>query len=677
MDVPLSADEERELVNWLADEINAALDARATVIQQGGDLDYWHWLYEQGRKASSAKPWASAADLGSYIPTEKVDAMRARIVKTVFTEPVWVVEGWGRDAQRAPIVEEFHQWKTEEERLQTILGKAFHLALVEGTGVLECYERTERRLVRKQETVVPQASPDGGLVFDVKGQPEPARQPDGQLLPATDEQQPQMDLVTEQTVMRRGPGYRVLSLRDFLFLPGHAADVDGLWGYAKRFYRRVPELQQREKDGVYRHVEALDDADERTQTESQRAAGQDVAVQRGPTAEKELWEVLFLSDLDGKGERWYVATLSVSRRVLLRLQHDDLGRPRFFAFTPFPRADSVYGYSLVGHKLITTSEEHTALRNMVADRSALATNAPIKRVQGALWNPDTQPWGPRAVIDVRDVREIEPMQVPDVPPSAIERERAIITAAERVSGLNDVALGTLPQQDRTLGEVQLVTEQSFVRMEEAIHYIQEQLEDLWQVRNELWIRALQQGEGEPAPTRMVQSLESHGVVLPDGAVTAAMLRGAFRGKPRGSVETADLLRLRADFNGFLQSLPPLIALFPQLGLYLGQPQAARALLEHALRVYRVPDRQAFLGPPPETMGQFPPPLLPGLPGMAGVGPMGSPSPGGPSMSGQPGAQTPPLAGATPAGPPTLGGNGGMDPLLSQILASMSTSRPMG
>lgn len=667
MTVQLSQDDERELVNWLADEITAALDARATVIQQGGDLDYWHYLYEQGRKSTAAKPWAQAADLGSYLPTEKVDAMRARMTKTIFTEPVWVVEGWGRDAQRAPLVEEFHQWKAEEERLQSILGKVLHLALVEGTGVLECYERSERRVVRKQEEVLAAPSPDGGLVFDAKGEPEPARQPDGQLVPVQDETQPSIRLITEQEVRRRGPGYRVLSLRDFLFLPGHAADIDSLWGYAKRFYRRVPELKQREKEGVYRNIDALDTADERQQTEAQRAAGQEIAVQRGPTAEKELWEVLFLADLDGDGvEEWYVATLSASRRVLLRLQHDDLGRPRFFPFTPFPRSDSVYGYSLVGHKLITVTEEHTAIRNMVADRSALATNAPIKRVQGALWNPAEQPWGPRAVLDVRDLRELEAMQVPDVPPSAIEREQNIAQAAERVSGLNDVALGTLPQQDRTLGEVQLVTEQSFVRMEESIHYIQETMEDLWQVRHELWIRALESSEGEPAPVGMVKTLETRGVELPQGAVTAPLLRGTFRGKPRGSVETADLMRQRADQMAFLQFLVMFGKMFPMAGQLLGTPQATRALLEHALRVFRVPDRQAFLGPPPEQMGLgFPPPLL------GGMG-MGGPSMGGPPPAGPPGP------GPSPAGPPPPQGAGGpmTDPLLAQLLASMSSSGPM-
>jgi len=667
--VPVPEADATALVTWLADEVQGALDARARVIGAGGDLDYWQWLYEQGRRATKDKPWADAADLGSYIPTEKVDALRARLVRTIFTEPIWVVEGWGADAARAPLVEEWHQWKAEEERLQGILGKVLHQSLVEGTGVLEVYEKAERRVQTRRERVMPRLNPDGGFELDARGLPQPDRDEAGAFVPVLRDEAPSVEvLVRDPSVVRRGPGYRVLSLRDFLVLPGHAQDTQGVWGYAKRFWRRMPDLRQREAEGVYRDVDRLDDADEREQTQAMRLAGQEIATQRGPTAEKELWEVQFLADLDEDGlEEWYVATLSVSRRVLLRLQHEDLGRPRYLLFTPLPRPDSVYGYSLVGHKLATVAEEHTALRNMIADRSALVTNAPIKRMAGALWDPAEQPWGARAVIDVRDPRELEPVTVPDVPTSAIERERNIVTVAERVSGLNDVALGTLPQQDRTLGEVQLVTEQSFVRMEESIHYLQETLEDLWVLRQELWLRALETGEarGEAVPAGMVRSLEMRGVELEQaGTITAANLRGKFRGKPRGSVETADLMRLRQDFNGLLQAFAALGKMFPMVGQYLGQPQAVRALLEQALRVYRVPDRQAFLGAP--GMPLMAPPLLPGM----GVGLPPGAGPGNPMLGGSAGVS--PGPGGPPGAPPGVGGPG-----LWSALASGGLGGPGG
>ena len=135
-DVKLTDEEHDDLTRWLCKELQNALDARASIIAPGGQLDYWHWLYRQGKKDPQDLPWTGAANLSSPIVPQYVDALRARFLKTVFVEPIWVVEGWGSAAQRAPLVEEFHQWKAEEERLQTWLGRAFDLCLIEGTGVL-------------------------------------------------------------------------------------------------------------------------------------------------------------------------------------------------------------------------------------------------------------------------------------------------------------------------------------------------------------------------------------------------------------------------------------------------------------------------------------------------------------------------------------------------------------
>ena len=103
-----------------------------------------------------------------------------------------------------------------------------------------------------------------------------------------------------------------LSLRDFLLLPGHAIDDSELFGYAKRFWRRVPELQARVEQGIYAQaaVDALGTVSDRVTPQQQQAEGQQLAPQRDATAEKELWEVLFLRDLDEDGlEEWYVATV--------------------------------------------------------------------------------------------------------------------------------------------------------------------------------------------------------------------------------------------------------------------------------------------------------------------------------------------------------------------------------
>jgi hypothetical protein len=225
----------------------------------------------------------------------------------------------------------------------------------------------------------------------------------------------------------------------------------------------------------------------------------------------------------------------------------------------------------------------------LADRAALVVQAPIKRLEGALWDPTDVPWGPKAIIDVRDMREIEPIQIPDMNQAAIGREQEILQASERVAGINDVALGTVPQQSRTLGEVNLVAEQSFVRMEEVTKHIQETLEELGLLRHIIWQRTLaENGDEFQMPNGVLVGLETRGVQVGTRQDERQMLlqamQGTYRFKPRGSVESADIRAQRQDFVEFLRVIPQLTQLWPAIGqVLMFNQQAARSVLEQAVR----------------------------------------------------------------------------------------------
>ncbi len=589
---------------WLCQEILAAEAARPIALSE---IEQWHGLYEQKRqRTGKQKPWADAADLTSYIPTEKVDALRARIVRTIFVDPIWTVEGYGDSAQKAPFVEEFHSWKAEEEGVQLYVSDAIHTALIETRGVLEVYEDTAERLTKRKQRVALELTSDGRPIVGADGQFKLQVGEDGKFVEVADDTTPSAEIVADTPErVRVGPAYRLIPYRDFLALPGHAKDKRDLWGYAKHFTRRLPELLRSAKAGIYDRDAVLDLGTDNEIAEATTLSGEGIPVATGSnesaTAEKDLWEVLCLYDFDDKGERWYTATLSVNKQVLLRLRHDDLGA-RYVCLIPFRRPGrALEGYSLVGHKLISVTAEHEAWRNMNADRAALQNCAPIKRLETALWDPDLQPFGPKAVIDVRDMREVEPMVIPDLTAASNVRENEALQASERLTGLNDVALGVGPQESRTLGEVQMVTEQSFVRMEEAVRNIQEGLEDLAQIRHKIWQRVLaEQGTGMPMPDRVLLGLESRAVPIQEEEsgrrFTADMLAGVFKFKPRGSVETADVSGQRQDFVQFLQVLPQLMQFWPALaGAIQGNTRAAKAILAQAIRLFRVSDKQAFLG----------------------------------------------------------------------------------
>lgn len=643
-DVELSAEKREAFAQWLCREIENAKAARSVPLPE---VEYWWTLYEQGRtRAGQSMPWQDAADLTSPLGTEKVDALRARIMKTVFVDPVWTVEGWGDSAKKAPFVEDFHQWQVEAEGLQPFLSRTFQASLIETRGVLEVYEDTTYRTVRKTIRAQVQLTPDGQPVLDAQFQPVLMKDESDNFIEVTDPNVASAEVVVDiPERVRKGPGYRVLPYKNFLVLPSHAKEKADIWGYAKYFTKRWDLLQADARRGIF-DAEAVQRIHDNPDVSAERTLSgnpEPVAAQEGATAEKELWEIQLLHDLDGKGLRWYVATVHLPTQTLLRLVHEDHATHRFIVFVPFPRSDKSHeGYSFIGNKLITIIEEHTAWRNMLADRASLEIAAPIKRQQGALWDPDIQPFGPKAVIDVRDMKEIEAMQLPAQMQGAITREQEIVSAGERVAGINDVALGQSPQGQQTLGEVNIVTEQSFVRMDEVIKNLQEPLEDLWQVRQAIWINCLKEkdagGDGMYAPASLIAGLEDRGGDV-SGMVTADMLEGKFRGKPRGSTENADITRQRTDYVQFMQSLGLMFKTWPALQQVIGMnPEAAKSAVEQALRLFRIPDKQAWLGQPqqPQAPGMPPvdrwsviaqPPAPPGLPpGMMppGAAPQGMP-----------------------------------------------------
>lgn len=640
-DVKLSREERENLAIWLSTELDNALNVR-----NDQEIAYFHTLYEQGRtRGPKNSPWPDAADLTSPIGTEKVDALRSRIVRTIFSEQIWAVEGWGEAASKAPFVEEFLNWQAEVSGVQGVFSRAVHLSLIEPRGVIEVYEDVIRRPVRRQIRATLQLAEDGTALVGPDLQPVFQQGPDGKYLEAPEDGQtdpmtgqplpptPSADLaVDDYELVCHGPRVRAIPTRDFLQLPAHAREQSEVWGYAKRFWRTLDSLKERVEQDIYdaAAVKAIGTEDEKASAESLSGEPMPVATKEGGLAEKELFEVTFLKELDKTGLRWFVATIHKDQREILRLKYDEIGKPRYFSLVPFPKPDSLEGYSFIGNKLITVIEENTAWRNMLADRAAVQVQAPMLKLQGALWDPDESPIGPKSVLTVRSMNEVAPLQLPDYTGPARERILDTERQAEKLAGMSDIASGTNPNEDRTLGETQLISANSEVRIEEVIRNIQEPLEEIAQVLMAMWKRALgEMPDGMELPPSVLQGLETRGAnvanAMPNKRLTVAMLEGTYRFKPKGSVETADKPRQQRMFNEGLQVLANLAGASPMIAAIIQQPKVAKALLEKWVYLYSVSDKQAFLGQ--DAMNLLVTQMqTPGMPGMPGAPP---PPPGAP------------------------------------------------
>src|SRR5690348_4372976 len=162
-DVTLNAEKRDDFAHWICNEVLNAEAARPIPIER---IQYWWTIYEQGYTRTQTSPWQDAADLTSYLGTEKVDAMGARVMRTVWVDPVWTVEGWGQSASKAPFVEDFHQWTQESEGLQAYVGRVIKRSLMEPRGVLKVFEDTTERLVRKNIRTKVAMKPDAPYVMD-------------------------------------------------------------------------------------------------------------------------------------------------------------------------------------------------------------------------------------------------------------------------------------------------------------------------------------------------------------------------------------------------------------------------------------------------------------------------------------------------------------------------------
>jgi hypothetical protein len=652
-----------DIAGWVIRELETAIDTRnASGAEQ--DIKYAWDYYEQNRTRGASAPWPDAADLTSPMPSEYTDALHARAMQTIFTEPVYTVEGRGDAARRAPIVEEYIQYGVEDSRLQSYLDDCLMRAWVEGVGTLEISEAFEMRREQQRKRVKLDVDPASGMpVMGEDNQPALARNPDtGDYLDAEEQDTHTAEVdVDVLEPIRMGPEFDVVPYLDFLVLPIHARSRQQIWGYAKRFWRRVPELKARAALGYYdaTAVEELGENNERQTITDEAPAVKLVADQRGPTAQKELYEVQVLADFDGKGERWYRLTVSLQKRQLLRLKRDDR-TTRYIRFIPFPRPGSVdRGYSLITNKLLTVAEQDTAVRNMWADRAALAASAPVKRLQGALWDPYEQPIGPRSVLDVRDMNEVQPMEFKDVPQSVAAWKQELRNDADRLVGQNDTSLGAETGEQRTLGEVRLRAGYAEVRTDLIIKRLKEPMEELFQGLLNIYRRVLaSKTDGMPMPQSVVVGLEARGfdmsVLGESQTMTADVLEGPFWGKPKGSVESADKNMQRALLNQFLSILPALQQSNPAFQLIFGSLPAAKSIAEQVVRLYNWSDKQAFLGTETQSalttaakqqeMMQNPQMQMllamaggggaPGMPGMGGPNQGGAPT--GPEQAPPPG-----------------------------------------
>lgn len=623
-DVRLTADQRDELTYRLVQEIRTAKAARSRVMDDDGLIDFAYSLYEQESQKGISRDSHryGSADLTSPIGTENVDALSARATRNIFKqEPLWIVEGIGDEsADKEPLVEAYMQFRQETIRLQKTAKRVVTASLVEYGSIMEVCEDAEKCIKHEVLKADLAKNPDdGSIMLDAKtGEPVPATDPEtGELVQVDDSADAFVEVKRVWTdYKRRGAYVRRRSMKDFLFLPGHAEDEREVWGHAHRFWLTMGEVNRRKDAGEFEKdaVELLGgDSQERQQASENERMSTDVLYTPGyDNAEKELWKVQCWLDATGTGDYcFYTAIVSEIHSCILSLKYDWLQRWRTVYFNPYPCPYSVYGYSMTLTKLLTTIEEHTAWRNMNADRGTLKANAPMMRLHGAQYDPTVQAFGAGEFIDVSNMNEIKPMDFDDISTQSMEKEAQCVTDAQRVIGMNDIAIGQMSTQRRTLGENQLATTQSFTRTDDPISNIEEALEEVGEIMHAIEVQALKEmKQGMPAPAKTTKQLQFGADPSFDGIFTSDMISGQFRFKPRGSTDEADPQRKESRFVNGIGMMTNMAKMNPSVAQRMASPDFADAFMQEVVEISKPRNKAAFLKKLPPAQAPAGPPAPP-------------------------------------------------------------------
>ena len=565
------------------------------------NIEEWHRLYEAiPRRKVKKFPWPGASNFQVHLISSTLNALHARLVKSVQVDPVYLVEP-RTEAAAAGLdkkVEEYMDYWVDQMGLGRSLDKLFLLMLIEGTGILRL--DWLMRKGRVPDLMVPQASGD-------------------------------VPLESQEYIEYSGPQVTPVPLKNFLLIPADAPEIKDAVYVGHRVWRTEQQLRDLATQGVYFNVgRLLEGPDGGTPPERapRSTAGRVVTPESGRDSRYKKASSYELVELYGKydfgdGEVPALITFNPDRKILLRLEPYpyDFGRAPYVDFCVYPRPNFFWGRS-VPEILSSSQRELTAFHNMRADAIAKRISPPILVDQSSGVDPNRHKWRPGALIRVNGVESMRELQLQDVPSSLFGHTQDIRADAERAMGVSDYNLGISPTSQRTATEVNRVVSEGYVQNDVLVARLQYSMRDLawgiwwllYQYRpdNDVYSITMdvpeaqadpmaQMGQGQmdpmgqgggaqnPVPvSQVIQKIEMR--PYPDTS------RKPFEFVPQGQVSEATrqdrqqtLLFLLGQAAGFLQQY---------------NPDGIRHLLLEVLASYDIKDRNLIVGPPWQAMQQL-------------------------------------------------------------------------
>jgi hypothetical protein len=246
-------------------------------------------------------------------------------------------------------------------------------------------------------------------------------------------------------VQHNGPAVVPVRLEDF-FIRSYYEDLQRAPWVATRSWLTHAELLQREADGIYANVAAIEDfyakdiPEDRRKELERRGFSPESLGDFTETRLYPIYECYLYYDNDGDGipediKVWFEAESG----AILRAEDNILGVRDIAILRYFNVPYELFGLG-IGHFIERLQEEADFLHNHRIDNLHFSLIPAYKRRRGSMGKKQ-QEIHPGAFIDVDDMNDIAPFITPDLTASTFQSEGLTRDYADRVSGANDPMSG--------------------------------------------------------------------------------------------------------------------------------------------------------------------------------------------------------------------------------------------
>lgn len=281
----------------------------------------------------------------------------------------------------------------------------------------------------------------------------------------------------EDRVVKDGVDLAMVPFERLVMFPATAETRDELWAVGERLMLRGIDLQRGAEQGVYLEeaVEALltrkgdnlpDTTVDRLDRSGLEDGGSVTAQDDAKYQEFDCIQLCLLDDLNGDDAlEWNIVTVHLESETLLRCQLSpyEHGRPFYHVFAYIE--DSLMGQS-IAELVAVLQDQGNACQQQFTDLVELlvASGGSFFYDKTAGFNPNRFTLAPGTQIPVDNINGIKPFDLAQNIPAALQHLLAMMdvlkTQNEMLTASSNVALGRETDSQKTLGEINQVTNQA-------------------------------------------------------------------------------------------------------------------------------------------------------------------------------------------------------------------------